>query len=101
MSRYLIARGIDEHRIWKEETSVNTRENLIFSAELMKEKGLNIEKIKVAIVSNEFHLYRAKIIAEKEGLNAVGVAAETPGLHRKILYYFREAFSLTAELLFR
>ena len=40
MSRYLIARGIDEHRIWKEETSVNTRENLIFSAELMKDKGL-------------------------------------------------------------
>jgi len=99
MSRYLIERGVDENRIIKEDASTNTRENLAFSKTIMEELGMDTDNITVAIVSNEFHLFRAKIIAEKVGLDALGVAAETPGLHRKILYYFREAFALTAELL--
>jgi len=48
-----------------------------------------------------YHLYRARLIAEKAGLDAIGVAAETPGLHRKVIYYFREPFALAKELLFR
>ena len=99
MSRYLIDRGVDEYRILKEDASTNTRENLAFSKTIMEELGMDTDNIKVAIVSNEFHLLRAKMIAEKAGLDAIGVAAETPGLHRKILYYFREAFALTAEVL--
>jgi len=98
MSRYLVARGVDESRIWKEDASTNTRENLAFSMILMEEKGIAPDTAKIAIVSNEFHIYRAKIIAEKAGLSAVGVAAETPGFHRKALYYFREVFALISEL---
>jgi len=98
MSRYLVARGVDESRVWKEEASTSTYENLRFSMFLMKEKGLDIENIRVAVVSNEFHLYRARVIAGKAGLDAIGVAAETPGLHRRVLYYFREAFALASEL---
>ena len=101
MSRYLIERGVDEYRILKEDASTNTRENLAFSKVILEELGMDTDNIKVAIVSNEFHLLRAKIIAEKAGLDAIGVAAETPGLHRKVLYYFREAFALTAEVLLR
>ena len=101
MSRYLIERGVDETRILKEDASTNTRENLAFSKAIMEELGMDTDNIKVAIVSNEFHLFRAKIIAEKAGLEAIGVAAETPGLHRKVLYYFREAFALTAEVFLR
>jgi uncharacterized SAM-binding protein YcdF (DUF218 family) len=52
-------------------------------------------------VTNEFHLYRAKLTAQKAGFDPIGVAAETPGLHRKLIYYFREAFSLVNELVFR
>ena len=99
MARYLIARGVDENLIWKEETSTRTFENIRNAVEIMEEKGMDVENITVAVVSNEFHLYRAKLIAEKAGLEAMGIAAETPGLHRRILYYFREAFSLTRELL--
>ena len=98
MSRYLIARGINESRIWKEEKSTSTRENLIFALDMINEKGLDAQIITVAIISNEFHLYRAKLTAEKIGMNAIGVAAETPGIHRRMLYYFREAFSLLNEL---
>ena len=101
MARYLIERGVDETRIYKEELSTNSHENINFAIEIIQESGIDIENATVAIVSNEFHLYRAKIVAEKAGIDAIGVAAETPGLHRKLIYYFREAFSLTNEWVFR
>jgi len=101
MARYLIARGIDESRIWKEDKSTNSHENINFAKAIMIENGMDTENIKVAIVTNEFHLYRAKLTAQKAGLDPVGVAAETPGLHRKLIYYFREAFSLLNEVIFR
>jgi len=99
MFRYLSARGVDENLIWKEKESTNTHENLTFSLALMEENGMDVENARVAVVSNEFHLYRAKLIAEKAGLDAVGVAAETPGVFLRILYYFREAFALASEVL--
>jgi len=100
MARYLIARGIDESLVWIEDKSTNTRENFTFSIEIITAKGIDINSIKVAVISNEFHLYRARIIAEKVGLDALTVAAETPGFFRKILCHFREAISLTLEFFF-
>jgi len=99
MFRYLSSRGVDESLIWKEETSTSTRENLAFSLALMEENGLDLENATVAIVSNEFHLYRAKLIAGKAGVEAVGVAAQTPGANLRALYFFREAFALANEVL--
>jgi len=100
MYRYLKARGVDERLIWKEDASTNTQENLAFSRAIMEEMGLDVGNIKVAVVTNEFHLYRAKLIAEKAGLNAFGIAADTPCAQLHILYSFREAFSLSNEILF-
>ena len=101
MLRYLVAHGVDEIRIWKEDASVDTRENLAFSKKLMIEKGVYTDNTKVAILSNGFHLFRAKIIAKKAGLDAIGVAAATPGLHRKVWHYLREAYALVKEMLVR
>jgi len=100
MFRYISSRGVDEDLIWKEESSTSTKENLAFSLALMEEKGLDAENIRIAIVSNEFHLYRAKLIAGRKGLDAVGIAAETPGFFLRALYSCREAFALASELLF-
>jgi len=99
MFRYLSARGVDESLIWKEEESTSTRENLAYSLAIMEKNGLDIENAKVAIVSNEFHLYRAKLIAGKAGVEAVGVAAATPSLNLRMLYFFREALALANEVL--
>jgi len=101
MFRYLQARGIDESRIRKEESSTSTRENLLFSFNMLEEMGLDAGNVKVAIVTNEFHLYRAKLIAGKEGIDAAGIAAPTPGFYLRLLYSVREAIALAAELLFR
>lgn len=100
MARYLRARGVDESLIWKEDASTSTRENLAFSLALMEEKGLDVENTKVAVVTSEFHVYRAKLIAEREGLDAIGLAAETPLFYMRALCFFREAFALANALLF-
>ena len=98
MLRYLVQHGVDKNRIWKEEKSTSTHENLVFSKALLTEKGLNPELIKIAVVSNGFHLFRAGIIAKKAGLNAKGIAAKTPGLIRRILYCIREVAALVNDL---
>lgn len=72
MYDYLISLGIDDERIIKEDESCNTYENLIFSAQY-----LDKNKDSVAIVSNNFHLFRATKIAKKAGyLDVCGIAAK-------------------------
>ena len=73
MSDYLVKNGIKSDRIILEDRSKNTNENLKFSAELIGSK----EK-KTVIVSNDFHIYRAKCIAKKMGYTDVsGASAKT------------------------
>jgi len=98
MLRYLVMHGVDESRIWKEEASTSTRENLLFSKTIMMEKGLDIKETKVAIISNEFHLFRAGIVAKRIGLNATGIKVKTPGVLRYILYCIREVAAIIQEL---
>ena len=73
MRDYLIAKGIAEEQILMEDASTNTWENLEYSAKLI-DKGSN----SVVIVTNNFHVFRAVSIAEKQGYSTVqGMAAST------------------------
>lgn len=73
MRRYLVQEGIRQDRLLLDETSVNTDENIQNSAKLIGSK----EK-RVIIVSNDFHVYRAKRIARKQGFRQVeGLGAKT------------------------
>ena len=62
MEEYLLCHGIEKHRIILEERSRTTRENLLYSMELI---GDRTEP--VGIVSNNFHLYRACSYARQLG----------------------------------
>ena len=76
MAEYLEARGLDGARITKEERSSTTVENIRNSSELLDPGD------SVAVVTNDFHLYRALRIAEKNGLpGAYGLAARTNPLY--------------------
>lgn len=66
MRRYLTERGIPDERILAEDRSTNTRENITFAAELLKERGID----RVVIVTSEFHQYRADVYARRRGLIA-------------------------------
>lgn len=74
MLRYLVACGIDEHRIIKEERATSTAENMLYSAEILRGLG---KMQNVAVVTNEFHQYRAGIYAEKAGLSVGHYSAAT------------------------
>ena len=70
---FLEDRGISEDRILIDETSTNTEENLRNSLGLIGDK-----EQRVVIVSNDFHIYRAKGIARKQGYeNVEGIGSRT------------------------
>ena len=71
MRQYLVDAGINDERILMEDASTNTFQNLVFSSRL-----LDPENDKVVIVTNNFHVFRAVCIAEKQGYRDVkGMAA--------------------------
>ena len=76
VSNYLVEHGLDEGRIVREARSTTTAENIRNSAALL-EPGAT-----VAIVTNDFHLYRALLIARQNGLaGAYGLAAPSNPLY--------------------
>lgn len=97
MKKALVEMGIDDGRIFIENASENTEENLKFSAELLKDIGADVEE--AAIVSDGFHLYRAKLFAEKAGLETTSISAETPW-YMAAAYWVREWFALSAVFVF-
>lgn len=94
MAAYLMNKGIAADRIILEEASTSTYENLLFSKELLPE-----DISKITIVSNDFHLQRAKFLAEKVGLEADVLAAETPSSVEKRAHR-RERLALLKAYLF-
>lgn len=71
---YLTSKGIASDRLFLENLSTNTRENLRFSKKIIEDKGLNPS---IAIVTNEFHEYRAGKIAGDLGLEFGAVSGKT------------------------
>jgi len=53
MADYLIARGVEESRIWKEEASTNSHENINLTKELWAKKALVLDNIKVAMLTKD------------------------------------------------
>ena len=88
MRRSLVEAGIDEERLILEPESRDTIENMRNSFEFVEEGA------KVAVLSNDFHLYRARLIARNEGFNVAAVSTSTPRGDLAICYHLREYFSV-------
>lgn len=86
----LVAKGVDASRIFREENSTTTQENLLFSKQIMEENGLSG---RVLIVSNNFHIYRALKLAASQGIDADGLPASCEW-YMLPTYVFREALAL-------
>ncbi len=98
MYRYLTQKGIDPQRILLEEAAENTWENLAFSLQVI-EDATGKRPGTIAIVSNEFHLLRAKLMAKQQGISSLGVPAKTTYPVLKINYFLREVAALWKHLL--
>ena len=92
--RALIDAGIPRARMIKEDTSENTAENLENAAAIIRRDGTA-----VAVVTNDFHLWRGKLLARRAGLDPTGVCAPTPRIDLTIQYHLREYFSIIKALI--
>lgn len=99
MYTWLVGKGIDPERVIMEQQATTTEENIRYTLDLLEEKtGTRPEAL--AVVSSEYHLYRAGCIGEDAQITMLGVPAETKPLPLKLHYYFREIFALWYFFLF-
>jgi len=87
IKRELVKKGVDKERILLEDRSTSTIENLKFSLKIIGRNDL-----KVGIVTNSFHEYRALMIAKEAGYeNVYPVPAKTlfpVGIHYMVREFF-------------
>ena len=101
MYDWLSARGVDPARLIMEEQAGNTAENFAFSKELLEEQGIDPAENLVAVVTNDFHIARSRLIAARQGYgHAFGVPAKLPWRHLEVNYYLRESFAMVKTWIF-
>ena len=91
MKKYLVEKGISPDRIYVEELSGNTEENLLYTKSLIKLNGLSEN---IVIVTDRFHELRARIWAEKSGFKNIYSGCCETRIYLVTGYWFREMFGL-------
>ena len=77
MKEYLIQKNINENRIIKEDKSTSTMENFRFTRKTLE----RIDKrqiYKIEVITNDFHMFRSKILARRNGFIPYGISSKTP-----------------------
>lgn len=95
MENVLVEMGIDKSRLFKEEASTSTTENIVLSKKVIEENNLSK---KVLIVTNEFHQFRAKLNCDKNGLEFHSSCSYS-SLPTFLSYYTREILAISKEVL--
>lgn len=90
MSNYLMnSCGVPAEAIIMEDRSTTTMENLRYSKGILDDlhrAGRGPQEYRVALVTSDYHVFRASEYASKVGLKADGVGSHTKG------YYWPTAF---------
>lgn len=96
MQKYLVKKGIDQNRIFVENKSTSTRENLRNAADIMLKHNLSSPAL---IVTNEFHVLRAQMIARSIGMHASTLPARTAVFYFGP-YFIRELYGVLSQIIF-
>lgn len=98
MKEFLLKHGISENRIIVEDKSKNTVQNLKNTKKIL-EKLYGKQNFKIALITSNFHVFRAKMLAKRAGFKAYGVPAP---IHKGIILnsYVREYFAVIKSFLF-
>ena len=78
MARYLVERGLPGDRVVREDRSRTTGENLAFSRAIMERSRPGYRCI---IVTSNYHVFRAAMIARRLGVNGQVTGARTAGYY--------------------
>ncbi|MGH3252400.1 MAG: YdcF family protein [Trebonia sp.] len=79
MASYLITRGFPADRLLLEDQSRSTEENLVFSKSLIDELRPGA---RVAVVTSDFHAFRAALLARRLGIRGQATGARVAGYYR-------------------
>lgn len=76
MAAYALEQGLDRNSILIENQSLNTEQNIRFSKAVMEADGAD-QKSRTAIVTTDYHIFRALMLARQENLIAKGYGSAT------------------------
>ena len=102
MAEYLIANGVPEENILREDLSHNTNQNLRNTAALLAEEGYDTTQ-DIIVVSNGFHLTRVRMLWGRVwGGNGNLSTLAAPASHRpsRLMMYLREPLALVKSFVF-
>lgn len=92
---YLTENGVSKRNILLDEDSHNTHQNLENAAKLLSEENMDPAQTRVVVVSNGFHLTRARMLAQRCGFDEVStLAAPESHLPSRLKMYLREPLAL-------
>lgn len=89
MYNMLVERGADPQRIWMEDKATSTWENMKFTMELIRQKT-GQTPTRLGVISNEYHLFRAKLFASRCGVEPVTIPAHTRWISLRVNNFLRE-----------
>lgn len=99
MADYLVENGIEEENILLEGESHNTIQNFKYSKALLVQENID-DSQGVLVVSNGFHLTRARMLAERAGFDNVStLAAPESHMPSRLHMYIREPMALVKSFL--
>lgn len=97
MKRYLVNKGVNAECILTEDASCNSRENFLFSKQLLTERfGAEFD---AAYVTNRFHILRAGMAAKHVGMRLKGICAKSTW-YVAFNNYLRETCALAKYIVF-
>ena len=96
MYRWLVDKGIESLRIYKEDRATSTKENIIYAKEIIDEYNLNEN---IVVITSDYHTYRAKITAKEIGLG-FGSSPSHTSIWIFPSFYIRELYAILFEWVF-
>lgn len=101
MYRWLTEHGVPSEQVIKEERATSTEENLAFSRDIILSRDPEFTGT-VTVISESYHLLRARLMAEDAGFCNIVVRGGYTGLPiLAVNYYIREAVAVWYYLLVR
>ena len=82
-SRILVSLGVSPEDILVETKSINTTQNAIFSAEILREQGFN----QPILVTSAFHMKRSVLNFQKQGIEVVPYPTDYQVSHHPVFHY--------------
>lgn len=99
MKDYLVSQGIDESLIISEDKSTNTYENFLFTKKILEDET-GEEDFTITVISNNFHMYRAKYLGEQVGFECLGYPAPSH-VASSFIFHTREFFGVIKAYIFK